>query len=162
MYTCFQHKKWRKKRSHSSSLKSNLSIWDTLYMYYVAMKHWNSLLTINDYGLIWPISKSNMKYSSVFSKIDFFSIEHGITSCFNIARLGQVDQKLKSLLRDSIFWIVNKDISILGSFQDLAEIRKNIVGINMFFFLIWNLFMHDLTHICKASLNFYDRINKDR
>ena len=90
-------------------------------------------LTINHNGLIGPISKSNMKYSSVFSKIDFFSIKHGITSGFNIARLGQVDQKLKSFLSDSIFWIVNKDISILGSFQDLAEIRKNIVGINMFF-----------------------------
>ena len=29
----------------------------------------------------------------------------------------------------------------------------------MDFFLV-NLFMHDLTHICKGS-NFYDRINKD-
>jgi len=86
------------------------------------------ILTIYDDGCSTRGAQGDMQDRSLFRDIDLLAPEHGIDSRLQTGFFGQLNQKLESFVRDSIFRIIQIDAQgfYCQTLAALGIIRKEI------------------------------------
>ena len=93
-----------------------------------SMDRGHHILTVYDDGGSARGAQGDMQHGSFFRDIDLLAPEHGIDSRLQTGFFGQLNQKLESFVRDSIFRIIQIDAQgfYCQTLAALGIIRKEI------------------------------------
>ena len=70
----------------------------------------HQVFTLDDQGLIGWATESDMKDSTIFSKIDFIATKHSISEFFNLGLFEKLAEEFESFLGDAVFGVVDEEI----------------------------------------------------
>jgi hypothetical protein len=70
----------------------------------------HQVFALDDQGLIGRATESDMKDSTIFSKIDFIAVEHSISEYFNFGLFEKLAEEFESFWSDEVFGVVDEKI----------------------------------------------------
>ena len=70
----------------------------------------HQVFALDDQGLIGGATESDMKDSTIFSKIDFIAAKHSISEFFDFGLFEKLAEEFESFWGNAVFGIVQKEI----------------------------------------------------
>jgi hypothetical protein len=70
----------------------------------------HQVFTLDDQGLIGRATESDMKDSTIFSKIDFIAAKHSISEFFNFGLFEKLAKEFEGLWGDAVFGVIDEEI----------------------------------------------------